>query len=223
MNLTKNEIEVMDVFWGVGRPLSRAELLHLSVDKSWQSNSVHILLNSLLKKGALREAGFVRSGKTYGRTFEAALSCEEYCAATLCSSVKAGNLPALLKALLQVYNPDRAVLGPDGRGSEPETDHVPGWPMRSRRERVCFSFVPCFPEPNENKENIVIPFGLDWHAVQPFFCRVHLLVHPCGARRRVRPPEAPAEAAGRCWRLRRIRTSLKAGPDLPKRHRPRAF
>ena len=94
MNLTKNEIEVMDVFWGVGRPLSRAELLHLSVDKSWQSNSVHILLNSLLKKGALREAGFVRSGKTYGRTFEAALSCEEYCAATLCSSVKAGNLPA---------------------------------------------------------------------------------------------------------------------------------
>ena len=95
MNLTKNEIEVMDVFWGVGRPLSRAELLHLSVDKSWQSNSVHILLNSLLKKGALREAGFVRSGKTYGRTFEAALSCEEYCAATLCSSVEAGNLPAL--------------------------------------------------------------------------------------------------------------------------------
>ena len=54
MNLTRNEIEVMDVFWGVGRPLSRAELLNLSVDKSWQSNSVHILLNSLLKKGALR-------------------------------------------------------------------------------------------------------------------------------------------------------------------------
>ncbi len=59
----KNEIEVMDVFWGVGRPLSRAELLNLSVDKSWQSNSVHILLNNLLKKGALREAGFARSGK----------------------------------------------------------------------------------------------------------------------------------------------------------------
>ena len=37
MNLTKNEIEVMDVFWGVGRPLSRAELLNLSVDKSWHA------------------------------------------------------------------------------------------------------------------------------------------------------------------------------------------
>lgn len=55
MNLTKNEIEVMDVFWGVGRPLSRAELLNLSVDKSWQSNSVHILLNNLR-----RRAHFVR-------------------------------------------------------------------------------------------------------------------------------------------------------------------
>ena len=63
MNLTKNEIEVMDVFWGVGRPLSRAELLNLSVDKSWQSNSVHILLNNLLKKGALREAGFCTQWK----------------------------------------------------------------------------------------------------------------------------------------------------------------
>ena len=51
--------------------------------------------------------------------------------------------------------------------------------MRSRRERVCFSFVPCFPEPNENKENIVIPFGLDWHAVQPiFFAEFTFLVHP---------------------------------------------
>lgn len=106
----KNEIEVMDVFWGVGRPLSRAELLNLSVDKSWQSNSVHILLNNLLKKGALREAGFARSGKTYGRTFEAALTCEEYYAASLYESIGESSLPALLTALLRVYNPQQVVL-----------------------------------------------------------------------------------------------------------------
>ena len=110
MNLTKNEIEVMDVFWGVGRPLSRAELLNLSVDKSWQSNSVHILLNNLLKKGALREAGFARSGKTYGRTFEAALTCEEYYAASLYESIGESSLPALLTALLRVYNQQQVVL-----------------------------------------------------------------------------------------------------------------
>jgi len=101
MNLTHNEIEVMDVFWEAQKPLSRAELLNLSVDKSWKSNSVHILLNSLLKKGALREAGFVRSGKTYGRTFEPAVTCEEYHASTICTTTKSlPNLPELLTALL---------------------------------------------------------------------------------------------------------------------------
>lgn len=105
MNLTKNEIEVMDVFWTAMRPLSRAELLNLSVDKSWQSNSVHILLNSLLRKGALREAGFVRSGKTYGRTFEAAMTCEEYHASSIGLSTKCRpQLPGLLTALLREYD-----------------------------------------------------------------------------------------------------------------------
>lgn len=101
MNLTKNEIEVMDVFWEAGEALSRAELLNRSVDKSWKSNSVHILLNSLLKKGALREAGFVRSGKTYGRKFEANVSCEEYHASTVGTTTKTQpKLPEFLNAIL---------------------------------------------------------------------------------------------------------------------------
>lgn len=101
MNLTKNEIEVMDVFWEAGRPISRSDLLNLSVDKSWKSNSVHILLNSLLKKGALREAGFVRSGKTYGRTFEPVLTCEEYHASTIFTTTKTvPDIAAFLTALL---------------------------------------------------------------------------------------------------------------------------
>ena len=102
MNLTRNEIEVMDVFWDATEPLSRAALLKLSVDKSWKSNSVHILLNSLLKKGALREAGFVRSGKTYGRTFEAAVTCDEYHAKSISSTTKhQPKLPGLVAALLK--------------------------------------------------------------------------------------------------------------------------
>lgn len=101
MNLTKNEIEVMDVFWGAGRPISRSDLLALSVDKSWKSNSVHILLNSLLKKGALREAGYVRSGKTYGRTFEPVLTCEEYHASTIFTTTKTiPSVTAFVAALL---------------------------------------------------------------------------------------------------------------------------
>ena len=78
MYLTRNEIEIMDVLWRENRALSRGEILSLSTDKTWMDSSVHILLNSMLKKGAIREAGFVKCGKTCGRVYEAAFSCEEY-------------------------------------------------------------------------------------------------------------------------------------------------
>ena len=62
MELTKSELEIMNVIWGAGRPLTRGEILDLSVDKNWKDNSIHILLNRLLAKGALAESGFARSG-----------------------------------------------------------------------------------------------------------------------------------------------------------------
>ena len=78
MELTKSELEIMNVIWGAGRPLTRGEILDLSVDKNWKDNSIHILLNRLLAKGALTESGFARSGKSYGRLYEATLTGEDY-------------------------------------------------------------------------------------------------------------------------------------------------
>ena len=78
MELTKSELEIMNVFWDVKRPLTRGEILELSVDKQWKDNSIHILLNRLLAKGALTESGFARSGKSYGRLYMPALSGKEY-------------------------------------------------------------------------------------------------------------------------------------------------
>lgn len=78
MELTKSEVEIMNVIWAAGRPLTRGEILDLSVEKNWKDNSIHILLNRLLAKGALSEGGFARSGKSYGRLYEAMISGEEY-------------------------------------------------------------------------------------------------------------------------------------------------
>ena len=78
MELTKSELEIMNVFWDAKRPLTRGEILELSVDKKWKDNSIHILLNRLLAKGALRENGFARSGKSYGRLYMPVLSGKEY-------------------------------------------------------------------------------------------------------------------------------------------------
>ena len=98
MYLTKNEIEIMDVLWKANRALSRGEILSLSEEKSWMDSSVHILLNSMLKKGAIREAGFVKCGKTCGRVYEAALSCEEYYVSTFDSTRQKPDIVKFLAA-----------------------------------------------------------------------------------------------------------------------------
>ena len=101
MELTRSEMEIMDVLWGAGAPLSRADLLTRSEEKSWKDSSVHILLNGLLQKGAIREAGFVKRSKTYGRTFLPTLTREEYFATTIFCHRHKPQIVGLFAALLQ--------------------------------------------------------------------------------------------------------------------------
>lgn len=101
MELTKSELEIMDVMWNAGEPLSRADLLECSEQKSWKDSSVHILINGLLSKGAIREAGFVKRSKTYGRVFAPNLTREEYFAATVFSHRYKPQITGLIQALLR--------------------------------------------------------------------------------------------------------------------------
>lgn len=101
MELTKSELEIMDVLWDTGEPMSRADLLDHSEGKSWKDSSVHILLNGLLAKNAIREAGFVKRSKTYGRVFAPNLTREEYFATTIFSHRHKPEIIGLFKALLQ--------------------------------------------------------------------------------------------------------------------------
>ncbi len=78
MELTRSEMEIMDVFWASESPLSRSDLLDCSEGKTWKDSSVHILLNGLLKKGLIHEAGLVKRRKTYGRLFAPSMTREEY-------------------------------------------------------------------------------------------------------------------------------------------------
>ena len=101
MELTKSELEIMDVLWDAGEALSRADFLQRSEHKSWKDSSIHILLNGLLAKGAIREAGFVKRSKTYGRTFLPAVTREEYYAMTVFSHRRQPNIVGLVDALLK--------------------------------------------------------------------------------------------------------------------------
>ncbi len=109
MELTRSELEIMNVLWKAGRPLTRGEILELSVDKTWKDNSVHILLNRLLAKGAIAEGGFARSGKSYGRLYEQQISGEEYYAENVFSG-GAERLEMLFDAMLTGANISRELL-----------------------------------------------------------------------------------------------------------------
>lgn len=101
MELTRSEMEIMDVLWDSPDPLSRADLLEKSDEKTWKDSSVHILLNGLLQKDAIREAGMVKRSKTYGRLFAPTMTREEYFAATIFSHRHKPDIVGLMEALLR--------------------------------------------------------------------------------------------------------------------------
>ena len=98
MYLTKNELEIMDVLWDAGKPLCRGEILENSRDKTWKSSSIHVLLNSMLKKGAIKEAGFTKCGKTCGRLYATSMTVEEYYIGTISHTKNKPELSKLISA-----------------------------------------------------------------------------------------------------------------------------
>ena len=101
MELTRSEMEIMDVMWESGVPMSRADLLARSEEKTWKDSSVHILLNGLLQKGAIQEAGLVKRIKTYGRVFVPTMTREEYFANTIFCHRHKPEIIGLFAALLK--------------------------------------------------------------------------------------------------------------------------
>ena len=100
MKLTKSELEIMNVLWKAERPLSRGDILSLSEDKTWKDNSIHILLNGMLKKEAIQEAGFARSGKVWGRLYAPAVTIQEYYAENLFAQASTKEFPLLFSAMI---------------------------------------------------------------------------------------------------------------------------
>ena len=100
MRLTKSELEIMNVLWKAGRPLTRSDILELSTDKSWKDNSIHILLNGMLRKDAIGEAGFARSGKVWGRLYAPHISIDEYYAENIFSQASVNEYPLLFSAMI---------------------------------------------------------------------------------------------------------------------------
>lgn len=79
-NLTKSELEVMQLLWQSDEALSSSGIVAKSADSGahWQKSYIHLLINSLLDKGMIEIVGFTKNTKNYSRTFKAKLSKAEY-------------------------------------------------------------------------------------------------------------------------------------------------
>lgn len=100
--LTKSELEIMEVLWQENRPLSRSFIISHAPHRSWKDSSIHILLNSMLDKGAIQIVGFEQTGRRIARTFSPTLTPDEYYAMQIKSRsiYTPESLPSLLSALI---------------------------------------------------------------------------------------------------------------------------
>lgn len=100
MYLTQSEMEMMQAFWQSGEPMSLSNLIEASPDRCWKDRSGFSIINSLIKKGLLREEGYVHSGKTIARTFVPVVSYTDFMLKQLNACEGKLKLPQLLAGLL---------------------------------------------------------------------------------------------------------------------------
>ncbi len=100
--LTKSEVEIMEVLWKEGKPLTSSDIISLSDNRTWKKSYVHLLLNSLLSKDMIEVVGFVKTTKNYARTFDVKISKEEYSVEqfTNMKSFKETDIPKIVAALI---------------------------------------------------------------------------------------------------------------------------
>ena len=106
--LTNSEEQMMQLLWQQEKPLTATEIIGLSDGKTWKDSYVHLLINSLIKKGLIEVKGFVKTTKNYARTFSPSMSREEYAI----KSIKSANnyseekIPALFSFLISDVSED---------------------------------------------------------------------------------------------------------------------
>ena len=95
MKLTDKEMEVMYVLWGSETPLSVTEIIAASEDRTWKENSIFVMMNSLLVKGAVNVPHLKPTVTKAVRTYQPTLSMEDMMARQIYYKVKYNKAPDL--------------------------------------------------------------------------------------------------------------------------------
>ena len=99
MQLSHNEYLIMALLWKENRPLSRAEILKGTEGRNWNPASIHLILNSMLSKGAIK---ITDEEKKYGRTYEAVITKEDHMMKCIDESMPEGTIEEKLISVFEV-------------------------------------------------------------------------------------------------------------------------
>jgi len=106
MKLTEKELEIMNVLWRNGNPLTASEIIAASENRTWKEGSVYIIMKMLLKKGAVILAMHKPTVSNTARAYSPTLTCEEYIVANIaCIQGETGvqvDIPALVNHLKKI-------------------------------------------------------------------------------------------------------------------------
>jgi predicted transcriptional regulator len=89
----------MALLWKENRPLSRAEILKGTEGRNWNPASIHLILNSMLSKGAIK---ITDEEKKYGRTYEAVITKEDHMMKCIDESMPEGTIEEKLISVFEV-------------------------------------------------------------------------------------------------------------------------
>ena len=88
MILTEKELEVMTLLWSSSDPMTAAEIVKASENRTWREKSVFVIMNSLLRKKAIELAHLKPTCTNTARAYVAALTPEEYAISLIYSKGK---------------------------------------------------------------------------------------------------------------------------------------
>ena len=91
MHLTGKELEVMSLLWENEEAMAVADILNVSEDRTWSTNSIFVMMTKLEKKGAV-DYKLVASVTKPARVYKPTLTYEEYLARGLVAKEKKSNM-----------------------------------------------------------------------------------------------------------------------------------
>jgi len=103
IKLTEKEIQIMVVLWNNKFAMTASEIVEATNNKTWKECSIWNIIKSLLKKGAVTPALNRRTQTNNARTYQAAITSDDYATIIIKSLIQAGvrfDATALLKRLL---------------------------------------------------------------------------------------------------------------------------